>query len=63
MPWPVLPLTSLLTNSHIAVTITLATLALSVTAIIICCTLLLFVIARRRGHAVVDALLPAAAHL
>jgi hypothetical protein len=52
MPWPVLPLPSLLTGTLIAVTITLAILALFVTAITIRRTLSLFVAAHHCGHVV-----------
>jgi hypothetical protein len=47
----------------IAITITLAILALFVAAIIIRSMLLLFVVARRRGQVVINALLPATSHL
>jgi hypothetical protein len=43
----------------IVVTITLTTLALFIAALIICLTLLSFVVACRCGRVVVDALLPA----
>jgi hypothetical protein len=46
------PLLSLSTATLIAVTVALSTLALFVTAIIICRTLLSFVVAHRRGHVV-----------
>jgi hypothetical protein len=46
------PLPSSSTGTLIAVTIALAILALFVTAITICCMLLLFVVAHRRGRVV-----------
>jgi hypothetical protein len=47
----------------IAITITLATIALFVAALIISCTLSSFVVARHPGRVVVDALSPATACL
>jgi hypothetical protein len=65
MPWLVLPLPSLLPATLIAITISLATLAIFVAAVIIHCTLSLFVVACHRGCVCVvfDALLPATACL
>jgi hypothetical protein len=51
-PWPVMPLPSLSTGTLIAVTIALTILALFVAAIIIHCTLLLFVVAHHCGRVV-----------
>jgi hypothetical protein len=58
-----LPSPSLLRATLIVVTITLTTLALFVAALIIRPMLSLFVIASRRGYVVINALLPATAHL
>jgi hypothetical protein len=63
MPWPLPLLPFLLPSTLIAVTIALAVLALFVVALIICCTLLLLVIAHRRVRVVANALLPATALL
>jgi hypothetical protein len=57
MPWPVPPLPSSSTGTHIAITIALAILALFVTAITICRTPSLFVVAHRHGR-VVASLMP-----
>jgi hypothetical protein len=56
-------LPSLLPVTLIAVTITLATLPLFFAAIIIRSMLLLFIDSCHRGRVVIDALLPAIAHL
>jgi hypothetical protein len=51
----------LLPATLIAVAIALATLAIYIAALIICRVLSLFIIARRHGRLVVNALLPATA--
>jgi hypothetical protein len=63
MPLPLPPLPSLLPTTLITVTITHAALALFVAALIIRRTLLSFFVALHRGCVIVDALLPATAHL
>jgi hypothetical protein len=57
MPWPLPPLPSLLPTTLIA--IVLDALALFVAALIIRHMFSLFVVARRHGPVVIDALLPA----
>jgi hypothetical protein len=59
------PLPFLFPATLIAVIIALATFALFIAAVIICCMLSLFVVACHRGHVrvVVNALLPATTHL
>jgi hypothetical protein len=53
----------LLPGTLIAITLALAALALFIVALIICRTLLLFVIAHCRGRVVLNALLPATTRL